>query len=99
MFIGLVIMLLFAVGVYRFANSRFNDDPAVASSATSEKSTPSRMIKDDSNFVRIPAGEFMMGSEYGSNDERPVHQVKISRDFELGRYEVTQAAVGNREGK
>src|SRR5262249_47381519 len=28
-------------------------------------------------FVLIPAGEFMMGSNDGEYDERPVHQVRI----------------------
>jgi formylglycine-generating enzyme required for sulfatase activity len=41
-------------------------------------------------FVLIPAGTFMMGSEDGDSDERPVHQVTISRPFHLGKYEVTQ---------
>jgi formylglycine-generating enzyme required for sulfatase activity/predicted Ser/Thr protein kinase len=44
-------------------------------------------------FVSIPAGSFRMGSsssEAGS-DEQPVHEVRISRGFELGKYEVTQA--------
>ena len=43
------------------------------------------------SFVRIPAGEFMMGSGNGAADERPVHRVRISRSFEMGKYEVTQA--------
>ena len=42
-------------------------------------------------FVLIPAGSFMMGSEEGESDERPVHQVTISRPFYLGKYEVIQA--------
>jgi formylglycine-generating enzyme required for sulfatase activity len=46
-------------------------------------------------FVEIPAGTFLMGSpesEVGSRiDERPVHEVEISRPFLLGMYEVTQA--------
>lgn len=46
-------------------------------------------------FVEIPAGKFAMGSpesEAGSRvDERPVHEVEISRPFLLGVYEVTQA--------
>ena len=46
-------------------------------------------------FVEIPAGRFQMGSaesEIGSRvDERPVHEVEISRPFLLGVYEVTQA--------
>jgi formylglycine-generating enzyme required for sulfatase activity len=42
-------------------------------------------------FVRIPAGEFVMGSMVGYEDEKPVHRVRITRAFELGRCEVTQA--------
>ena len=42
-------------------------------------------------FVRIPAGEFSMGSSAGNDDERPVHRVRISRAFELSKYEITQA--------
>jgi formylglycine-generating enzyme required for sulfatase activity len=33
----------------------------------------------------------MMGSENGYADEKPVHRVRISRAFEMGKYEVTQA--------
>jgi formylglycine-generating enzyme required for sulfatase activity len=42
-------------------------------------------------LVRIPAGEFQMGSNEGFKDERPVHSVRISEPFYLGKYEVTQA--------
>ena len=40
-------------------------------------------------LVLIPAGEFMMGSDYYESDERPVHKVMISKPFYLGRSEVT----------
>jgi formylglycine-generating enzyme required for sulfatase activity len=49
-------------------------------------------------FVKIPAGEFDMGCSPndrecdGANDnERPRHRVRISKGFEIGKYEVTQA--------
>jgi formylglycine-generating enzyme required for sulfatase activity len=46
-------------------------------------------------FVKIPAGTFMMGSpisEVGSrNNEGPIHNVTISRNFEMQATEVTQA--------
>ncbi|HEX4999657.1 MAG TPA: formylglycine-generating enzyme family protein [Terriglobia bacterium] len=46
-------------------------------------------------FVAIPAGEFMMGCSAGDNDckndERPAHRVRLTRAFEMGKYEVTQA--------
>src|SRR5687768_12310622 len=42
-------------------------------------------------FVEIPAGEFLMGSDVGEDNEKPAHRVVISRSFEIGKYEVTQA--------
>jgi formylglycine-generating enzyme required for sulfatase activity/predicted aspartyl protease len=42
-------------------------------------------------FVLIPAGEFQMGSNDGDDNAKPVHTVRISRPFYLGKYEVTQA--------
>jgi formylglycine-generating enzyme required for sulfatase activity len=45
-------------------------------------------------FVRIPAGSFMMGSPDNDREaqhfEKPQHQVTISKPFYIGRYEVTQ---------
>jgi len=41
-------------------------------------------------FLRIPAGEFLMGMEEGGI-EKPVHKVRIGYDFEMGRTEVTVA--------
>ena len=45
-------------------------------------------------FVLIPAGEFDMGSPSTERDrdtdEGPVHRVKISNPFYMGKYEVTQ---------
>ena len=44
-------------------------------------------------FVRVPAGEFLMGStsSEAAPDEQPVTRVRISRPFDLGKYEVTQS--------
>ncbi len=46
-------------------------------------------------MVFIPSGEFMMGgsegeTEYACPEERPVHRVKITKPFYMGKYEVTQ---------
>jgi formylglycine-generating enzyme required for sulfatase activity len=52
-------------------------------------------------FSQIPAGEFMMGSVKGGlfGDQKPVHKIRISKSFEMGRYEVTQeqwqSVIGN----
>ncbi len=43
-------------------------------------------------FVWIPAGSFMMGSDRVTTpDEMPIHQVTITSGFWIGRFEVTQA--------
>jgi formylglycine-generating enzyme required for sulfatase activity len=42
-------------------------------------------------LVWVGPGEFQMGAKDGEDHERPVHQVRISHGFWLGRYEVTQA--------
>jgi len=46
-------------------------------------------------FVKIAAGEFMMGCVEGDKDcledEVPRHKVQLTKGFELGKYEVTQA--------
>ena len=49
---------------------------------------PNLIDKKVGEFVKIPSGEFMMGSENG--DEKPVHKVIIRNSFEIGKYEITQ---------
>jgi len=48
-------------------------------------------LLDGRGFVPIRAGEFLMGADNGNTDERPVHRVRITRDFEMAKFEVTQA--------
>src|SRR5215475_7034350 len=46
-------------------------------------------------FVQIQPGDFMMGCSTGdidcNADEKPVHPVQITKSFQIGKYEVTQA--------
>jgi formylglycine-generating enzyme required for sulfatase activity len=46
-------------------------------------------------FVKIAPGEFVMGCSMGDNDctadEKPAHRVQLTKPFEIGKYEVTQA--------
>ncbi len=39
----------------------------------------------------IPPGNFMMGSDYDTAAEKPVHRVTVGSGFYLGKFEVTQA--------
>jgi len=41
-------------------------------------------------FMPVPAGHFMMGSNEGDDDERPVHRVEFKRSFWMAKTEVTR---------
>ena len=41
-------------------------------------------------FALIPAGTFKMGSNDGYDANKPIHDVAITKDFYMGKYEVTQ---------
>ncbi|MGB8541685.1 MAG: formylglycine-generating enzyme family protein [Candidatus Acidiferrales bacterium] len=52
-----------------------------------------RIVHDDftaPRMIRIPAGWFLMGSDAGQDNERPVHRVWVDT-FELGACQVTNA--------
>jgi formylglycine-generating enzyme required for sulfatase activity len=46
---------------------------------------------DGSGLVRIAPGEFRMGADDSNTDEQPIHRVRITKPFEMGKFEVTQA--------
>ena len=62
---------------------------------------PLRPTETPPGMVLIPAGEFQMGSNSGSFDEKPVHSVYVDA-FYMDKYEVTNAqyaAFLNAKGK
>src|SRR4029450_3841359 len=65
---------------------------ALVTATLEAQSTPEKTLTNSigMEFVLIPAGTFKMGSNTGDQDERPVHQVTISKAFYMGKYEVTQ---------
>ncbi|MBK9780304.1 MAG: SUMF1/EgtB/PvdO family nonheme iron enzyme [Anaerolineales bacterium] len=46
-------------------------------------------LSNGMEFMRIPAGKFLMGSENGFDDEKPQHTVDIPYDYWMARYPVT----------
>jgi formylglycine-generating enzyme required for sulfatase activity len=44
----------------------------------------------DMPFARIDPGTFSMGSDRGPEAERPAHNIRITRPYCIGRFEVTQ---------
>lgn len=43
------------------------------------------------SFVRIPAGQFVMGSSNGANDNKPAFKAKVDKAFWMAEIEVTNA--------
>ncbi len=69
---------------------------AIAPAAPDEEAPPPNPEQTLTNnlgmqFRLIPSGSFTMGSERGNADEKPVHEVILSKPFYLGIHEVTQA--------
>jgi|GEM_PF-3539227 len=56
-----------------------------------EKNEPERGAVDAGGMVLIPSGTFEMGDEVGDlwDWERPVHEVRLTYDYWMGKYEVT----------
>ncbi|MEI7700418.1 MAG: SUMF1/EgtB/PvdO family nonheme iron enzyme [Planctomycetia bacterium] len=86
-------------------NSRNQAVQSLANELLTQIASPLSVQPPDANLVilerariplvRIPAGEFQMGSRTsGRENERPVHPVRISKDFLIGRYPVTNAQYG-----
>ncbi len=68
------------------------DANAIKAMLANEKETRKEVILAPGvklTFVRIPAGEFAMGSWNGSADNRPVSKVKIAKSFWMGEVEIT----------
>ncbi len=53
--------------------------------------TPVEQTFDGMEMVLVPAGCFMMGSEDGDSDERPVHEQCFDEPFWISKHEVTNA--------
>lgn len=73
------------------AISMFAQQEIAESSHQDEKLSGLGALLDGSGFVRIPAGEFLMGANNGNDDEKPAHRVRLRQSFEMGKFEVTQA--------
>ena len=69
----------------------------VTSSVASNSNTISISVKDgvSIDMVKVEAGTFMMGATSEMKDpdidEKTVHQVNLTNDYYMGKYEVTQA--------
>ena len=76
--VGLIFILFIACGVFAGQSEEEKDQGPI-------KPAKTFVLK----FVYIPAGEFTMGSNDGESDEKPVHNVTISKEFRISQTEVT----------
>jgi formylglycine-generating enzyme required for sulfatase activity len=81
------------------------DEPAVGTLSSSRPASPLssaeelalkprdafRECENCAEMIVVPAGEFMMGSNDGEADEKPLRKVSIGRPFAVSRFEVTFA--------
>ena len=84
--IGFVVVLLTIFNCMSFSLAKSTDE-------LDAPPNHNRIIPDlGIECVYVKAGTFRMGSaESGPNDEKPVHDVKISRGYWMGTCEITQA--------
>jgi formylglycine-generating enzyme required for sulfatase activity len=74
--------------------------PVVTPAPPADQGQP--IVKDGLTYVRIPAGEFVMGCRSDSScgdDEKPPVRVRITKPFFVGETEVTQVAYERTTGK
>ena len=75
------------IGLHTIRAEAFDDD-----GASSNLSNVNVVITDGSSaieLIKIPSGDFMMGSSVGDFDEKPVNRVFMTKDFYMGKFEIT----------
>lgn len=90
-----VCLLLVSCGHKREASKRPGQNTAEKSNAAPEIEASAPAGEELVNsigmkFRLIQPGSFMMGSDKGPSEERPVHKVTLTKGFYMGAYEVAQ---------
>jgi formylglycine-generating enzyme required for sulfatase activity len=102
--LGLVLLAAIAGGIWYFSRSAPGPPPNVTNRSSDPGKSPVPIPpgatmtnpKDGLKYVWIPPGTFMMGCSPGDSerfpDEKPAHQVTITKGFWLGQTKVTVGA-------
>lgn len=95
--IGLILLggLFFVISKVEDPNKR---QELIASAKSNQIDSKGKSDLKDSLMVKIPGGEFEMGSDTGDLDAEPKHKVMITA-FYMDKYEVTQAMYEPLVGK
>jgi len=64
--------------------------PAPAAPAPATTAIVEQPKTETIEFVRIPAGQFFMGSDTDTEDQRPKHMVRLTKPFEMAKTETTE---------
>lgn len=80
---AIIVLLLLPITSIRNHAAEPDGAPAVAVLIHQEAAG-----RDGAPLILIPAGPFLMGSETGQEDERPVHRIELD-SFYIDKYEVT----------
>ena len=86
-----------SASIFSSQSSAISSSNASTSSLSSDGNTISIPVKNGItiDMVKVEAGIFMMGATSEKlnpyNDEKPVHEVTLTNDYYMGKYEVTQA--------
>lgn len=81
------IKIFFIFLLFIFSNIAMYSEPVKQVPVENKNWTVSEL---DLEMVYVEKGSFNMGSNEGSDNEKPVHEVTITRGFWIGKYEVTQ---------
>ena len=78
-----------------YPNGRHSDDARAKNAAFEQKEAEAEKVRValsslSLRLAKIPAGSFLMGSENGGSDEKPVKTINLS-GFEMSTTEITQA--------
>ena len=99
--LGGAVLFLVVAGVWYFSHRKMQPTQMAKGNATAGKpvltaGTVQENPKDGLKYVWIPPGTFMMGCSPGDkecrDDEKPAHQVTITKGFWIGQTEVTVGA-------
>lgn len=107
-FVGIGVFLLFVIGfgIYTLFLLPKQKNEQLINYIPKEKQKNEQLtdsLQDiEKNMVYVEGGSFMMGSNEGEADEKPIHKVTLS-SFKVSKYEVTQAQwkaiMGNNPSK
>jgi formylglycine-generating enzyme required for sulfatase activity/TolB-like protein len=78
------------VAAAKAERERIAAQQAAAARAEEERRAAPAVRTAPAGMALVPAGTFMMGSNDGYDNEKPVHRVTISKPFYMSVYEVTQ---------